>query len=88
MGHRKIKYFIENRDYGSLWDHFLWGQSKHKIRTFVVGWICRNLRAFWEDQTDQKSAMGGPKQILRTGLEKDIFSIIHCYANIYHDITQ
>ena len=32
MGHRKIKYFIENRDYG---------------------WICRNLRAFWEDQTDQ-----------------------------------
>ena len=43
------------------------GQSKHKIRTFIVGWICRNLRAFWEDQTDQKSAVGGPKQILRTG---------------------
>ena len=43
------------------------GQSKHKIRTFVVGWICRNLRAFWEDQTDQKSALGGPNQILRTG---------------------
>ena len=30
--------------------------------------ICRNLRAFWEDQTDQKSAVGGPKQILRTGV--------------------
>ena len=38
-----------------------------KIRTYGVGWICRNLPAFWEDQTDKKSAVGGPKRILRTG---------------------
>ena len=28
---------------------------------------CRNLRAFWEDQMDPKSALGGPKPISRTG---------------------
>ena len=42
-----------------------WGTKK--LRTYVVGWFCWNLRAFWEDQTDQKSAVGGPKRILRTG---------------------
>ena len=67
MGHRKIKYFIENRLKQESFILIRKGQSKHKIRTFVVGWICRNLRAFWEDQTDQKSALGGPNQILRTG---------------------
>ena len=43
------------------------------LRTYVIGWLCQNLRAFWEDQTDQKSVVGGPKRILRTGLAGDIF---------------
>ena len=41
--------------------------GEKKLRTYVVGWFCWNLRVFWEDQTDQKSAVGGPKRILRTG---------------------
>ena len=42
-------------------------RSKYKVRTFDVFWTCRNLRAFWEDQMDPKSALGGPKPILRSG---------------------
>ena len=49
-----------------VWKHIRF-HSKHKIRTFVVGWICRNLGAFWEDQTDPKFVCGGPNSILRTG---------------------
>ena len=30
--------------------------------------MCQNLRAFWEDIMDPKSAVGGPKQISRTGM--------------------
>ena len=33
---------------------------------YVVCCLCRNLRAFWGDQTDPKSACGGPNSILRT----------------------
>ena len=36
-------------------------------RIYVVCCICRNLCAFWGDQTDPKSACGGPTSILRTG---------------------
>ena len=31
------------------------------------------IYAFWEDQTDQKSAVGGPKRILRTGVRTPYF---------------
>ena len=34
---------------------------------YVICCICRNLRAFLGDQTDPKSAGGGPNSILRTG---------------------
>ena len=43
------------------------GGPKHKIRVFVLCWICWNLRVFWEDQMNPKSAVGGPKLISRTG---------------------
>ena len=41
--------------------------NTHNIPIYVVCYICRNLRAFWGDQTDPKSACGGPNSILRTG---------------------
>ena len=42
--------------------------NTHNIPIYVVCCICRNLRAFWGDQTDPKSAAGGPPQDLRTGI--------------------
>ena len=41
--------------------------SIHSTPIYVVGCICRNLRAFWGDQTDPKPACGGPNSIVRTG---------------------
>ena len=58
-----------------------WGTKK--LRTYVVGWFCWNLRAFWEDQTDQKSAVGGPKRILRTGHRRSVpFQISFCVEDL------
>ena len=53
-----------------------WGTKK--LRTYVVGWFCWNLRAFWEDQTDQKSAVGGPKRISRTGVKASTCCSSNC----------
>ena len=38
-----------------------------KYALFVQGSICRDLRAFWGDQPDQKVLVGGPQSISRTG---------------------
>ena len=38
----------------------------------VNGSICRDLRAFWGDQPDQKLVVGGPQLIYRTGCEASL----------------
>ena len=44
------------------------GESKYKNTRFCCFClICRNLRALWDDQMDQKYAVGGTKLISRTG---------------------
>ena len=38
---------------------------RYNIPIYVICCICRNLRAFWGDQTDPKHVCGGPNSILR-----------------------
>ena len=38
--------------------------NTHNIPIYVVCCICRNLRTFWGDQTNPKSAFGGPNSVL------------------------
>ena len=43
--------------------------KKASFRACLVnGSICRDLRAFWGDQPDQKLVVGGPQLIYRTGV--------------------
>ena len=43
------------------------GGQNTKYALLIFFRICRNLCAFWEDQKDPRSALGGPKPISRTG---------------------
>ena len=51
-----------------FYNSLFWLSDKYKVRTFDVFLNMSKFTHFLEDQKDQKSALGGPKLISRTGV--------------------
>ena len=50
-----------------LWLNYGGGGQNTRYALLMFFWKCWNLRTFWEDQMDPKSAVGGPNQFQGLG---------------------